>query len=73
VEDEHDTDDPPLVVKDGRCTIIDWALCSVSRDEHCVIREAYNDAVANDPSRWIFDRLARSLVDDVEDLGELSA
>ena len=55
---------------DWSSAIVNRCFGPVLRDEHCVVREPDNNALAHRAHRGILDRLARLFVDDAEDLVE---
>ena len=65
-EDQDAAGDAGRARPDRRGAVVDRTLGAVPADEHGVVRQADDDALAQRPRRRVLDRLARLLVDDPE-------
>src|SRR5688572_17954431 len=66
-EDQHAARYDAMLVSDRRGAVVDWALRAVAADQHGVIREPDDDALAKRALRRVRNLLARRLVDDAKD------
>ena len=71
LKDEDHPDDIPSVIFDGRCTVVDGSLATVSRDEESMVPEPDGQPSLDDFPDRLFDRLPRRLSDDAKDLLDL--
>jgi hypothetical protein len=67
-EDGHRAERFSFRVPYGRSRVVNWPFSSVSRDKHSVIRQSEHDAFPDCAQRRILHRLARLLIDNVENL-----
>ena len=67
-EDQHDAADLTAGIANRRAAVVDRHLRSISSNEKRVISETDDNAGAHDFLDRVFDRRARQLVDDLEDV-----
>src|SRR5438105_1145165 len=67
-EDEDRPEHRATLATNGCCTVVDGPFRPVPGDEEGVVRQPHDRALSQGPEGWVLNWLARSFVDDVEDL-----